>query len=165
MSRRALLVLDANVLIDYVRAARLILRLTVQHFGDVFVPEAILDEVDDFSRADCEALGIQVVTATEEQLTEAAAFGRKGPLSFNDRLFVLMARDRRWICVTNDRSLRRACEREQLEVRWSLRLMLDLVALGALKPEEAERIARRIAETNRFITAGVLSDFCGKLGR
>ncbi len=113
MPRRALLVLDANVLIDYVHAARSILELTVQHLGDVFVPEAILDEVPDLSREDCEALGIQVVTASDQQVTEAAAFGRKGPLSFNDRLFVLMARDERWVCVTNDKSLRAACMREK----------------------------------------------------
>jgi predicted nucleic acid-binding protein len=163
MSRRALLVLDANVLIDYVHAARSILRLTVQHLGDVFVPAAILDEVEDLSREDCEALGIEVVTASEEQLTEAAASGRKGPLSFNDRLFVLMARDERWICVTNDRRLRSACEREQLEVRWSLRIMLDLVARGSLDADEAERIARAIAEENPFITKTVLADFCAKL--
>lgn len=64
MPRRALLVLDANVLIDYVHAARSILRLTVQHLGDVFVPAAILDEVEDLSWEDCEALGIQVATAS-----------------------------------------------------------------------------------------------------
>jgi predicted nucleic acid-binding protein len=165
MSRRALLVLDANVLIDYVHAARSILRLTVQHLGDVVVPEAILDEVEDLSREDCEALGIEVVTATDDQVTEAAAFGRKGPLSFNDRLFVLMARDARWICVTNDRSLRAACEREELEVRWSLRIMLDLVTMEVLEANEAERIARAIAEENPFITANVISDFCRKLTR
>ncbi len=165
MPRRALLVLDANVLIDYVHAARSILELTVQYLGDVFVPEAILDEVPELSREDCEALGIQVVTATDQQVTEAAAFGRKGPLSFNDRLFVLMARDERWICVTNDKSLLAACKREKLEVRWSLRVMLDLVAMDALEAEEAERIARAIADENRFITAAVLADFCAKLGR
>lgn len=86
----------------------------MQHLGDVFVPEAILDEVPELSREDCEALGIHVVTATDQQVTEAAAFGRKGPLSFNDRLFVLMARDEQWICVTNDKSLRAACKREKL---------------------------------------------------
>lgn len=119
----------------------------------------------DLSRDDCEALGIQVVTATEQQLTEAAAPGRKGPLSFNDRVFVLMARDEKWVCVTNDKSLRAACLKEKLEVRWSLRLMLDLVARDALDPDEAERIARAIAEENRFITPKVIEDFCRKLGK
>lgn len=165
MSRRALLVLDANVLIDYVHASRSILELAVQHLGDVFVPEAILDEVPELSRDDCEALGMRVVTATELQMTEAAAFGRRGPLSFSDRLYLLMARDAGWICVTNDRSLRAACERELLEVRWSLRIMLDLVAMDALEASEAERIARAIADENPFITETVLADFCAKLRR
>jgi hypothetical protein len=129
------------------------------------VPEAILDEVPELSREDCGALGIQVVTATDQQVTEAAALGRRGPLSFNDHVFVLMARDERWICVTNDKSLRAACKREKLEVRWSLRIMLDLVAIGALEEDEAERIARVIADENRFITPAVLADFCARLGR
>ncbi len=153
-------------LIDYAQTERSILELTVKHLGDVFVPEALLEhEVPDLTREECEALGIQVVAATDEQVTEAAAFGRKGPLSFYDHLFVLMARDERWICVTNDKSLRAACKREKLEVRWSLRLMLDLVAAKALDPDEAERIARAIAEGNPFITAKVIADFCERLGR
>lgn len=163
MARRTLLVLDANVLIDYVHAERAVLELTARHLGDVLVPESILDEVQDLSRDDCDALGIQVVTATTEQLTEAASLGRKGPLSFNDHVLVLMARDGRWICVTNDKALRVACAREKLEVRWSLGLMLDLVAMRVLDRGEAERIARAIAEENRFITADVVSDFCKKM--
>lgn len=165
MHPRALLVLDASVLIDYVHAARSVLELAVQHLGDVFVPETILDEVPELSRDECEALGMRVVTATDQQVSEAAAFGRRGPLSFSDRLYLLMARDGRWICVTNDRSLRAACERERLEVRWSLRIMLDLVAIDALEASEAERIARAIADENPFITQTVLAAFCAKLRR
>ena len=93
------------------------------------------------------------------------AIGRKGPLSFNDRIFVLMARDGGWICVTNDTSLAAACEREHLEVRRSLRIMLDLVRLEVLDAGEAERVARAIATRNSFITAAVIADFCRKLGR
>lgn len=70
MSRRALLVLDANVLIDYVQAGHSILELTVKRLGDVFVPEALLEHVvPDLTRQECEALGIQVVAATDEQAT------------------------------------------------------------------------------------------------
>ncbi len=165
MPRRTLLLLDASVLIDYVHVDRSVLDLTVRHLGDVLVPEPILDEVEDLSREDCEALGIQIVTATTEQLTEAASLGRKGPLSFNDRVLVLIARDQRLVCVTNDRALRTACRREKLEVRWSLRLMLDLVAMKVLAADDAERIARAIAEENRYITPAVVSEFCRKLGR
>lgn len=43
--------------------------------------------------------------------------------------------------------------------------MLDLVAMNALDAEEAERIARAIADENRFITADIISDFCNKLAR
>lgn len=166
MPRRALLVLDASVLIDYARIAPAVLELVVKHLGDVFVPQALLEyEVSDISREQCEALGIQVVAATNDQVSEAAAPGRRGPLSFYDRLYVLMGRDERWVCVTNDKSLRAACKREKLEVRWSLRLMLDLVTAGALDAGEAERIARAMAEENSFITAEVIVDFCKKLGR
>ncbi len=50
MPRGALLVLDANVLIDYVHAERSILKLAVRHLGDIFVPEAIRGELGPTSR-------------------------------------------------------------------------------------------------------------------
>jgi hypothetical protein len=42
------------------------------------------------------------------QLTEAAQRG--GPLSFEDKLCLVLARDNGWICLFNDGPLREACQ-------------------------------------------------------
>lgn len=41
-----LLVVDANVLIDYAKADESVLALVVRHVGPVYVPRDVLDEVD-----------------------------------------------------------------------------------------------------------------------
>ncbi len=49
-------------------------------------------EVDQLSAAGCEGLGLRIEQPTTEQLLEAAAVG--GPLSFQDWLCLIAARDR-----------------------------------------------------------------------
>ena len=55
------LVADANVLIDYAKTDRSILTMHVRHFGPIFVPRVILDEVDQLDAAECESLGLTIV--------------------------------------------------------------------------------------------------------
>lgn len=55
------LVADANVLIDYAQTDPSVLTLHVRHFGPIYVPSVILDEVDQLDAADCESLGLTVV--------------------------------------------------------------------------------------------------------
>jgi hypothetical protein len=44
------LVADANVLIDYAKTDRSILTMHVRHFGPIFVPRVILDELTSLTR-------------------------------------------------------------------------------------------------------------------
>ena len=157
-SEGRLLVVDANVLIDYVAADETILSLATRFMGTIQVPRLILNEVDQLAETDCDRLGLRVVEASLEQLEEARQ-GSKG-LSFNDRICLILARDSGWTCVTNDRALRKACEKISVSVLWGLELMLDLVAGGHLALESALQVARAIQATNpRHITAEILDRF------
>jgi hypothetical protein len=93
------LVADANVLIDYAQTDPSILTLHVRHFGPIYVPSVILDEVDQLDAADCESLELTVVEEPLEILV--AASEERGPLSFEDRICLLLARTNQWICITN----------------------------------------------------------------
>lgn len=101
-----LLVVDANVLIDYAEADESVLALVVRHIGPVFVPRDVLDEVDQFDEDTCTRLGLQIAEGSLEQLLEAGAGG--GGLSFQDWMCLILARDNGWVCVTNDGRLRSA---------------------------------------------------------
>jgi len=157
-SKRRLLLMDANVLIDYVRTDRSVLGLVYEHVGSVHVLSTVLDEVDGLDEDGCEALGIEVVEPELAQVREAAA--RRGRLSVADHLCLLVARERTYACVTNDRALRRACADEGVAVVWGLELMLVLVRGGVLDAAEAVRVARAVHELNpRHITAAVVEEF------
>ena len=85
-------------------------------------------------------------------------------VSFNDRLCLVMCRENKWTCVTNDGALRRLCERHGVETRFGLGLMVDLVAAGALTRERAEDIAQRIHASNPLhINERVLGRFSSAL--
>jgi len=159
---RRLLVVDANVLIDYVGSDLSILRLAAEFVGPIHVPRPVLEEVEHLDEADCARLGIRLAEASVDQFLEAGA-GR-GRLSFSDRLCLVLARDRSWTCVTNDRALRRACADISVPVLWGLELMLELVSLRRLTVEAALDVAMAIHRSNpRHITSEILERFGRKV--
>lgn len=150
-------VLDANVLIDYCNVDKAILTLVSREVATIYLPLPLLDEVDQLDEAECGSLGIQVVVPTIEHLTEASV--RRGRLSFEDRLCLVMARDSAWTCVTSDRRLRRECEAEGVRVLWGLELLLLLADVDALSDADALQLAEAIRETNHFMTEKIMQAF------
>lgn len=159
MRTRSGLLLDASVLIDYAKADVSILELVARHVAPVRIALPLLDEVDQFTRSDCERLGILIEEPSLDQLLQAAA-QRGGPLSFQDRLCIIVAHASGWTCVSNDKSLRRECDRIGVPVLWGLELMVQLVDRGQLTPKQASKTAQAIGSANpRYITKGVLTRF------
>jgi len=156
------LVADANVLIDYVKTDPSILTLHVKHFGPIFVPSVILDEVDQLTASDCETLGLTIVEESLEILL--AATEQRGPLSFEDQVCLLLARANQWTCVTNEKPLHRACKQEKVASIWGLRLMIELVHADQLSYESAIEVAQSIHRINpRYITLEILERFEAEL--
>ena len=162
-ARRELLLVDADVLIDYALADVSILGLAARHVGSVHVVRSVLEEVTQLAAGDCDRLGVRVVEPSLDQLLEAGA--ARGRLSFNDRLSLIVARDAAWTCVTNDRALRRACGEHQVPVWWGLELMLALVRVRELEGEVALAVAQAIHASNpRHISAEILERFAQEVG-
>lgn len=156
--RALLLIVDANVLIDYANSDVSVIALAVKHLGPVHVPLPILKEVDQLTAADCVRLGITLLDPSFDELAAAEALVRPA-LSFEDKLCLVLAGANGYTCVTNDKPLRAACDAAGVTARWGLQLMSDLVATRALTPEAAVATARRIAATNRHITKALLERF------
>lgn len=153
---------DANVLIDYAKTSPAILGLVAQHVGPVYVAADVLEEVEQLDVAQCLTIGLQIVEGNLAQLTEAAQRG--GPLSFEDKLCLVLARDNGWICLSNDGPLREACKAQDVPVVWGLEIMLSLVEGKYLTPEAAIQAAQAIHVVNpMFITAKVLAKFRKKV--
>jgi predicted nucleic acid-binding protein len=161
---RELLLVDADVLIDYADADVSVLGLVARHVGSVYVVRSVLGEVTQLPENECDRLGLQIVEPTLDQLLEAGE--ARGRLSFNDRLSLIVARDAGWTCVSNDRALRRACAEGRVPVWWGLQLMLALVGVGELERDSALDVARAIHRSNpRHITTEILGRFTRELQR
>lgn len=149
---------DANVLIDYANTAPAILGQVSKHIGPVYVAADVLAEVEQLDEAQCKAMGINVVEGNLAQLTEASQRG--GPLSYEDKLCLVLARDNGWACLSNDGPLRQACKTQGVQVVWGLEIMLSLVEGGHLEGVEAKSVAQAIHAVNlMFISSKILSAF------
>lgn len=85
-----LLIVDANVLIDYARTDPVILALTARHIGPVHIPAVILDEVAQLDVQACERLGLTLIEEPLEILEQASRKG--GALSFQDHVCLSLAK-------------------------------------------------------------------------
>ncbi|VGO15580.1 hypothetical protein PDESU_04165 [Pontiella desulfatans] len=160
--RPAAVISDANVLIDYISVERtLVLRLVSEHLFPIKLPRSILNEVDQLTQDQAEALGMEIVEETYEQLKEASIRG--GALSHVDKLCFAIARDNHWAIWTSDKPLHKQCKTSGIPVYWGLQLMLELCQAGKLDPEYAKEAAEAIEQINERITAEVVSEFIIKL--
>jgi len=151
---RGYLLVDANVLIDYLASDLSVLTLASRNLGDVYVLTTVLDEVDGLDVSDCERAGIRVLEPDLDQLTEATK--KRSSLPVQDHLCLLVARMRSWVCVTNDGALRRACGEDGVTVLWGLEMMTELVRAGQLDAEDAIAVAEAIHASNPFHISGRL---------
>lgn len=156
------LLADADVLIDYRESDLSVLGLVGEHVGALKVISTVLDEVRGVTAANCMRLGIDVIEAETRRMIRAAAIESR--VSFNDRLCFLTCLEETWTCVTNDRALRRLCGRHDVNTRYGLDLMVDLVAGGALSKRRAVAVARSIQTSNpTHINESVLDRYISKL--
>ncbi len=153
------LLLDACVVIDFAECGVELLALASRHLGPVHVAIPALAEVKSVALG---TAAIQAIEPTIAELEEAALGG--GGLSFADRVTLVLALRRGFVVVTSDRALRRACLASDIEVLWSLEVVLELVAVHALSPTSAEAAVRIIHERNPWhVNPSVLAAFLEQL--
>lgn len=85
--------------------------------------------------------------------------------SFEDALCLMIAKERGWTCVSNDRRLRFAFGTENVPVLWGFDILMLLVDARALSASAASDMATRIASNNKRIGAEVLSRLLAKIDR
>lgn len=117
----------------------------------------VVDEVNEIDdENELVELGLVIV---EPEIEDAfAAASQSGPTSFQDRLCLLAAKRHGFMCVTNDKNLRKLCKQEGVSMMWGLELLADLHKAGGIPGKKAEMIAKAIRESNpKHITAKIVS--------
>lgn len=154
-----ILIVDANVLIDFCKTDRSILTLVSRHVAAVNVAEPVLDEVKELDRSRAEELGLRVISPDFQHFSEAARLSQRSPLQFQDWLCLLLAEAHGWTCVTNDKRLRTECEGRGVELLWGLELLLRLVEAGALPADAAIDVARTVHSINKRLPLKIVEQF------
>lgn len=160
-----LFIVDANVLIDFCTTDASVLTLVTKHVGSVHVAEPVLSEVRQLDREKAEALGLCLVMPEVELLKRAGTASVRSPLRFQDWVCLLLAKERDWTCVTNDKRLRRECDAWQVSSMWGLQLLLRLLDRGIITANEAVDLAEAIHAVNRRISRPVVDAFIAKARR
>lgn len=159
------MIMDACVLIDFIKTARAVLELVVKHVGPLYVTSPVVDEVNEIDdENDLIALGLIII---EPEIEDAyTAGGRSGPLSFEDWLCLLTAKRHGFTCVTNDKNLRKLSRQEGVSLLWGLELLAELHKVGGIPATEAETIAQAIQRSNpRHISKKIVSRFTETIRR
>lgn len=161
--KRNLLILDANILIDFCQCDRVILKLVCRYVGQIYLATPVLNEVNQINEGDCLELGIKLVEPELEHVLLAA--GNKGPLSFQDNLCLILAKENGWACVTNDKPLRKRCKDQGITIIWGVELICILVEAGGLPADDASDIILKMQEINpKYITANIVKQAFKRLG-
>lgn len=90
---------DADVLIDYLESNREVLAKVSKKICNVYISLPTLSEIKQLSENEAKKHGLTVFEPTLRQIGEASQRG--GSLSFEDKLCFIIARDKKWTCVTN----------------------------------------------------------------
>lgn len=153
--QKSFLILDANVLIDIVSCDLTLLSLISEFVGPIRLATTIIDEVKALTPEVCRELGIHLVEPTLEQVIAAAE--KPKPLSFQDQVCLLLAEENNWICVSNDKPLRKQCELNNVDVMWELEMLCLLVEAGGLTALQCKTIILDIQKNNpRYITDEII---------
>lgn len=161
--KRRFLILDANILIDFCKFDKTIIKLICSYVGQIYLATPVLDEINEIDEDDCVELGILLVEPELEQLMMASE--KKGRLSFQDRLSLILAKDNGWTCVTNDIPLRQKCESEDVPLIWGIELICILVESGGLPIKHSKDLILNIQKINpKYITDNIVQNAFKRLG-
>ncbi|WP_242865694.1 hypothetical protein [Desulfosporosinus sp. HMP52] len=72
ITKSQFLILDANILIDFLKCDRTIIKLISTNVGQVYLATPVLDEISEINDIDCAELGIILVEPELDQVMTAA---------------------------------------------------------------------------------------------
>ncbi len=164
MTDKTKLLLDSNVVINYDNADILcVLSLVNKHIGQVYILTAVLEEVGDLSDVDCARRGFEVIETTPSEMILAGKLQvGSGPAEVDDQCLAV-AQKRSYICVTNDRVLRRSCDNHGVNCRGGLGLLILLCEKQQITTNQAKEYADKLSKTTRRLGKDVKQKFHERL--
>ena len=163
MNDARILLMDACVVLDYLKADRELFKLISENIGELYVPEEVVSEIKDVGGSEeLKALGLKIIETNADDYCEAALRSQSGPLSPVEHICFLTAQRNGFVCVTNDTRLRKKCERERVETMRGLQLILLLFERGGIDKQRALQIGAR-ARQNPWLAESAYKNFAERV--
>lgn len=158
-----LLIIDACVLIDYLRSDQTLPLLISRYVGKIHIVSTVLEEIEQIKTVEeLEQHGIVLVEPELEDLFVANSLG--GKTSFQDNVCLLTAKRNGFTCITNDKCLRNQCKKMSVPLLWGLQLIIDLCRKGGISSASAIQIGETIRNNNsKHITRKLIEKFKEKI--
>jgi rRNA-processing protein FCF1 len=147
--------MDANIVIDFFDVKPEFLGLTVNYFAPIYVIKNVLEETKNIDINKLLSFGVIIL---ETKIPDSFNDYKK-TLSMTDRLCLLTAKQYDRVCATNDKALRKSCEREGVPVIRCLKLVFELCNAEVIKKDEAVAFARALNKTNPYFTDDIIKTF------
>lgn len=151
-------IIDANALIDYCDSDLQMISLFSQKLGSVYIARSTFDKVEQLNATIAKRNHLLIQMPDLDTIAAAAA--ERSSLAPDDKETLLLAKRNKWICITNDKPLRRECEAEGVTCLWGLESMKMLVQEGEISPSKAISVAKTIQIANPgFISDDIVGRF------
>ncbi|MBQ9371890.1 MAG: PIN domain-containing protein [Thermoguttaceae bacterium] len=165
-----ILLLDACVVSNMIRLydSKIdVVSLVTQHVGAVYVPNVILQEVRKaFNIDDPRDYSLNVLeTPSRIRFDAARLHNEREKISENDYCCFLLAKERDYVCVTNDKDLQNTCIRHGVKSKWELELLLSLYECGAIDYDYAVTYLLELKKISSRISPKVERDYMERLER
>jgi hypothetical protein len=161
LDSNTILLADANIIIDFIKADEDALRIICQSF-EILVPRIIIqDEIKQLSIEDAQKIGLKIADAELSQMIEANSGSLR--VSFYDKICMILTRDNSWLCISNDKKLHSECDVHNVKIIWGLELLLLSVEKGILSKDRSILCFSRIQSINSRMGKKVEDDFLIKL--
>src|SRR5262249_48959928 len=151
MGSQLLCVTDANIWLDLLAGSLLavVARLSFR----CVIPDVLMHEdLKEATQQQLRALGVREVEATAEQVKEAVRLVKVYPqASPTDLLALVIARWQEATLLTGDRALRKAAEKERVEVHGTIWLIEQLIAEEAISATEAADALEQMRSQGRWL--------------
>jgi hypothetical protein len=161
------MIIDADVLIDFIKAEKTVLKLFAEFIGTIYISSTTANQVDNIENNELTDLGLIIIEPDIEDielaLDKTLYNGSFGRLGFEDSLCFLTAKRNSYTCITNDKILRKLCQLEKISILWGLELLLLLYKSNGISAKEAINIAHTIKNMNSNITQDIITYFIEKV--
>jgi rRNA-processing protein FCF1 len=156
-----ILVCDANVLIDFIKAGAERILKEIGKLHRIYIPTPIFNEVKQLTSCKLKDLGLFEFIPEFELLSRSAE--KIGQCSPQDVMCLLICEENGWYCITNDKNLRYQCANRGVKTIWGLQLILYLKEKNILTIDAGKKICLKIADINKTITRDIVDKFVEKI--